>query len=74
MKRHSKEYERLGLDTDDVAELIDKWIFKERDRAIMKRKLIDGITFEQVAEEFKMSDRGVKYIVYRGESIIFKHV
>lgn len=74
MKRHSEEYERRGLNTDDVAELIDRWIFKGRDRAIMKRKLVDGLTFEQVAEEFGMSTRGVKYIVYRGESIIFKHV
>lgn len=74
MKQHAKEYESRGLDTDDVAELIDRWIFKERDRQIMKRKLIDGLTFEETAEEFGMSVRGIKYIVYRGESVIFRHI
>ena len=72
--KHSEEYRRRGLDTGDVAELIDRWIFKERDRAVMKRKLLDGLTFEETAEEFGMSVRGIKYIVYRGESIIFSHI
>ena len=47
--------------------LIDEWIFSERDRAILKRKLLDGITFEQLAEEQYMSVQGVQKIVYSGE-------
>ena len=31
----------------------------------MARKLIDGITYEALAEEFGMSPRGVKYVVER---------
>lgn len=35
----------------------------ERDRAILKRHLIDGITYERLAEEFELSTNHTKYIV-----------
>ena len=54
--------------------LIDEWIFNERDRNIMKRKILDGITYEKLAEEFDMSVRGVKYIVDRNRKILLKHI
>jgi DNA-directed RNA polymerase sigma subunit (sigma70/sigma32) len=43
--------------------LIDEWIFNERDRKILKRRLLDGITHEKIAEEFDMSDRQIRAIV-----------
>lgn len=45
---------------------IDEWIIGEngeRDRAILTRKLIDGIHFEELAEEFSLSVRHTKKIV-----------
>lgn len=56
-----------------IAELIDEWIHSERDRAIMKRRLIDGLTFECLAEEFDMSVRQIKRIVYRCSDCLFRH-
>jgi DNA-directed RNA polymerase specialized sigma subunit len=56
-----------------IAELIDEWIHSERDRAIMKRRLIDGLTFERLAEEFDMSVRQIKRIVYKCSDSLFKH-
>ena len=53
---------------------IDEWILNERDRAILKRRLIDGICFEPLAEEFGMSVRQIKRIVYKGEDVIFRHI
>lgn len=35
----------------------------ERNRAIMKRRFIDGVTYERLSEEFAMSDWQVKHIV-----------
>ena len=55
-----------------VSSLIDEYIHYERDRAILKRRLIDGITYEALAEEFDLSVTQVKRIVYKGEDIIFK--
>jgi DNA-directed RNA polymerase specialized sigma24 family protein len=56
-----------------VEHLIDEWIFKDRDRQILKRRLLDGICYDQLAEEFSLSVRQVKNIVYRCEDKIFKH-
>jgi len=44
----------------------------ERNRKILIRRLIDGICYEPLAEEFDMSVRQIKNIVYAGENKIFK--
>jgi hypothetical protein len=54
--------------------LIDEWIFSERDRMILKRRLLDGICYEPLAEEFDLSVRQVKKIVYKSQERIFRHV
>lgn len=53
---------------------IDEWILNERDRAILKRRLIDGICFEPLAEEFDMSVRQIKRIVYKSQEVLFRHI
>lgn len=42
--------------------VIDQHVFSERDRRIMKRRLLDDICFESLAEEFEMSTAQVKRI------------
>ena len=54
--------------------LIDQFVHSERDRAILKRKLLDDITFERLAEEFDLSVRRAKTIVYNGQLKIYKHI
>lgn len=58
----------------DIAHAIDEYIHSERDRNILKRRLIDGILFEPLAEEFEMSVRQVKRIVYLNQEKVFKHL
>lgn len=58
----------------DIAYLIDEYIHKERDRKILKRRLIDGICNEQIAEEFDLSLRQTCNIIYKGEQIVFKYL
>lgn len=62
------------LSRSQVAHLIDEWIFSERDRKILKRRLLDGICYEPLAEEFGLSVRQIKTIVYKGEEKVFMHV
>jgi hypothetical protein len=57
-----------------VSGIIDEYIHSERDRKLLKRRLIDGITFERIAEEFDLSVRQTKTIVYRADRTIFSHV
>lgn len=54
----------------ELAELINERIHSEKARGIMKRRLIDGVTFEALAEEVGMSTRGVKYLVQRNKKLI----
>lgn len=52
---------------------INEHIHSERDRAILRRRFIDGIRFEPLAEEFDMSVAQIKRVVYKGEKKIFLH-
>lgn len=54
--------------------LIDEYIHSERDRAILKRRLVDGVCFEPLAEEFDLSVRHVKKIVYKEQDRLFRHI
>ena len=53
------------ISNTQLSQLIDDWIKNERDRAIMKRRLIDGITQEKLAEEFDMSPTQIYRITAR---------
>ena len=57
-----------------VREAIEEHIHSERDRAILRRRLIDGVRLEPLAEEFDLSVQRVKVIVYRGSGIIFRKI
>jgi DNA-directed RNA polymerase specialized sigma24 family protein len=65
------------LSRSQLESLIDEWIVGrngERNRAILKRRLIDGITYEQIAEEFDLSVRQTKTITYREEQKLINHI
>lgn len=57
-----------------IAGIIDEVIHSERDRAILKRRLIDGRTFEQLSEEFAISVRCVKNIIYKQQTKVFSNL
>ena len=57
-----------------IRELISEYIHSERDRAVLNRRLVDGLTFERLAEEFDMSVKQVKNIVYKQQDELFKHI
>jgi DNA-directed RNA polymerase sigma subunit (sigma70/sigma32) len=66
-----------NLSRSQIENLINEWIIgknSERDRAIIRRRLFDGITFEKLAEEFDLSVRQTKTIVYKTERKIFSHL
>lgn len=58
----------------DMLRLIEEHIHSERDRAIMKRRLIDGICYDKLAEEFNYSVRQMKRIVYKLQDNLFKFI
>lgn len=57
-----------------ILEAIGEYIHSDRDRGILAKRLIDGHTFERLAEEFEMSPRQIRTIVHRSEVILFRHI
>lgn len=62
------------LSRPEIEELIDLWIFSERDRAITKRRILDGICFEPLAAEFDLTPQTVKNVVYKSLDKIYAHI
>lgn len=56
-----------------IRELIAEHLHSERDRAILSRRLIDGVTIEKLSEEFSLSPRQTRTIIHKCEEILFKH-
>ena len=62
------------LSRSQIEHLIDEWIFSERDRAILKRRMLDGVLYDALAEEFDLSVRQIKKIVYKSRDKIYSHL
>ena len=63
------EYTNSRMDS-----LIGEHIHSDRDRRILHRRLVDGICYDALAEEFDMSVRQIKTIVYRAQAVLFRFV
>lgn len=63
--------EETGLTANDIIELIEQRVLNERDRKLLRRRYLDGITYEQLAEEFDLSRTQVCNIVYKYQKRIF---
>ena len=62
------------MSRSEIEAAIEEWIVgshAQRNRAILKRRLIDGICYEPLAEEFDLSVKQVKRIVKAGTDRIF---
>ena len=66
--------ENYDLSRSEWEDLIEQWIFSERDREILKRRLLDGICYEPLAEEFDLSVQQTKTIVYKATEKLIKHL
>lgn len=58
----------------EIINLINEYIHSERDRQIMKRRLVDGICYEPLAEEFDLSTVQTKRIVFKQTSHLASHI
>ena len=61
----------------DLERVIHEWINGakgDRNRQLVARRLFDGLTFEELAEEFDLSPKQARNIFHKCENIIFKHI
>lgn len=67
----------IDLSRSEWENLIDEWVIgrnSERNRKMLKRRLLDGITYERLSEEFDMSTQNVCSIIYKCQEQVFKHL
>ena len=55
------------MTNSEIRNIIDELVHSERDREILKRRFIDGIKYEPLAEEYDMSRTQIVRIVKRWE-------
>ena len=58
------------VSNSEPSSIVDDWVKGQRDRLIMKRRLIDCIKIEALAEEFDMSVQNVRRIIDKNSKII----
>ena len=65
-----------NLDRFEWENLIDRWIFDEKDRIILKRKFLDNIPLEKIAEEkeVNLSSRQVNRRFEKAKKQLFKRL
>lgn len=63
-----------NLPRSEWENIINEWIFNERDRKILRRRLLDGIAFEPLAEEFNLSVQQTKSLTYKLQKTLIKHL
>lgn len=66
--------ELYDLSRSDWERLIDEWIFNEEHRRILKRNLLDGRTYEQLAEEFDCSRDKIARLVPKLQDRLFRKI
>lgn len=62
---------RPKYENDDVLGKIKNRIHSALDRKILCDSLINGLTYERIAEKHQLSVSQVKRIIHRGENAVF---
>lgn len=62
------------LSRDEIVYLVEQFIFNRRDRDLTLDRLLDGMTYEQLAEKYYMSVRQIKNLIHKNKEIVFSHI
>ena len=65
---------KFEIPRSEIEQLIDQWILSERDRELMKRRWLDGLTIEQTAEDADLSVRHTKRLIKKYENIVLRQL
>lgn len=64
----------MDYTNSQIKQLIEEHIHSERDRRILYRRLVDGVCYEPLAEEFQLSVTQVKRIIKRESERLFRKI
>lgn len=66
--------EHFDISRSEWEILIDEWIFDETHRKMLKRNLLDGRTYEQIAEQFGCSRDKVARLIPKLQDKLFRKI
>lgn len=69
-----KEVQERDWDIPQWHDYIDRLVFDEIDRYILKRKFTDNISIEKIAQEIGLSDRQTKRRYKEAKKQLFKRI
>ncbi len=64
----------IDIPNDRLSVEIDRWIKSERNRAILKRRLIDGCTYDELCVQFDLSRPRIVKICMDEEERLFSKI
>lgn len=64
----------IDISRSEWEQYIDEWIFDETHRAMLKRNLLDGRTYEQIAEQFDCSRDKVARLIPKLQDRLFRKI
>lgn len=62
------------LSRSQITFLIEEYVFSARDREMLKLRLLDGFTYEKIAEQFELTPRQTVNIIRKARETVFRHV
>lgn len=68
------KHEIPDLPNSKRIELINEYIHNKKHRAALKLRLVEGMTYEEIAEQLDMSTQQIKTIIYRGIDKLIRHI
>lgn len=66
------KYEKFDLSATEWQHLINEWILDSKIRAMLKDRIIDGLTYEELAYKYKYDCRNVGRIITKAEHRLFR--
>lgn len=57
----------------ELTYLISEWVFNKRDREILIDKMLDGLTYDELADKYCLSPQRLKVIVKVNKERILAH-
>lgn len=68
MKKGMPEYSNIRIE-----EVINEYIHSKRDRSILYEALVNGLSYNRLADEFNLSARHIRKIVQKGKIELSKY-
>lgn len=69
-----KHHEIEDLSRSELENLIDEYVHHARNREILKRRLLDGALYKEIAAEFHLDSDYTRKLIHKEEDKLFRKI